>query len=124
MGTRVAERTEQLAVLSGSESPSTHTRRFYRPELDGLRFYAFLGVFVCHTLPPEATFYRGLHLPMPWLWGAVAVSGAWGVDLILRAKRFSHYLPAAERAPGNGRNTLRLFYIGVSCASGRCISLS
>ena len=25
------------------------TPRFYRPELDGLRFFAFLGVYLCHT---------------------------------------------------------------------------
>jgi len=36
-------------------------RRFYQPELDGLRFYAFLGVFVCHTLPFEPAFYRPCH---------------------------------------------------------------
>ena len=47
-------------------------RRFYQPELDGLRFYAFLGVFLFHTMPGKAAFYRGFHLPMPWLWGAVA----------------------------------------------------
>jgi peptidoglycan/LPS O-acetylase OafA/YrhL len=52
--------------------------RFYQPELDGLRFYAFLGVFIFHTLPGQAAFYRGLHLPLPWLWGAVARSGAAG----------------------------------------------
>ncbi len=39
--------------------------RFYQPELDGLRFYAFLGVFVFHTLPSQPVFYRSLHLPLP-----------------------------------------------------------
>ena len=111
MGTRVAERTEQLAVLSGSESPSTHTRRFYRPELDGLRFYAFLGVFVCHTLPPDATFYRGLHLPMPWLWGAVAVSGASGVDLFFALSAFLITSLLLKERQETGGISLRLFYI-------------
>ena len=32
-------------------------RRFYQPELDGLRFYAFLGVFVFHILPETRAFY-------------------------------------------------------------------
>ncbi len=38
-------------------------RRFYQPELDGLRFYAFLGVFVYHTLPEQPAFYGSLHFP-------------------------------------------------------------
>ena len=39
-------------VLHAVPRETTHTqRRFYQPELDGLRFYAFLGVFVCHSLP-------------------------------------------------------------------------
>jgi peptidoglycan/LPS O-acetylase OafA/YrhL len=64
------------------------SRRFYQSELDGLRFYAFLGVFVCHTLPLEASFYRNLHLPMPWLWGATAKAGAAGVDLFFALSAF------------------------------------
>jgi peptidoglycan/LPS O-acetylase OafA/YrhL len=63
-------------------------RRFYQPELDGLRFYAFLGVFVCHTLPFDGAFYRRFHLPIPWLWGAVAKSGAAGVDLFFALSAF------------------------------------
>lgn len=37
--------------------------RFYRPELDALRFFAFFGVFAFHVLryPPE--FFAKLHLP-------------------------------------------------------------
>jgi hypothetical protein len=47
-------------------------RRFYQPELNRLRFYAFAGVFVCHTLPLGGLFYRRLHLPMPSLWGLLS----------------------------------------------------
>ena len=47
------------------------SHRFYQPELDGLRFFAFLGVFICHTFPLETAFHRNIHLPIPWLWGAV-----------------------------------------------------
>jgi peptidoglycan/LPS O-acetylase OafA/YrhL len=51
----------------------THTpKRFYQPELDGLRFYAFLGVFAYHTLPEQPAFYRSLRIPLSSLWAAVA----------------------------------------------------
>src|SRR5271170_7667942 len=67
----------------------THSeRRFYQPELDGLRFYAFLGVFVCHTLPVHESSYRGLHVPLPWLWPAIVESGGSGVDLFFALSAF------------------------------------
>lgn len=37
-------RVNWLTVNPPADSP-----RFYRPELDGLRFFAFLGVYLCHT---------------------------------------------------------------------------
>jgi peptidoglycan/LPS O-acetylase OafA/YrhL len=54
---------------------------FYRPELDGLRFFAFLAVYVHHT----ATFgTQGTHHNLPdWLGnalGSIGESGAFGVD--------------------------------------------
>lgn len=38
---------------------------FYRPELDTLRFFAFLGVFVVHVIPNEPYFYLNHHLLPP-----------------------------------------------------------
>jgi peptidoglycan/LPS O-acetylase OafA/YrhL len=79
---------QMIGVLDAVPMVAGTERRFYQPELDGLRFYAFLGVFVCHTLPFEGAFYRRFHLPMPWLWGAVAKSGAAGVDLFFALSAF------------------------------------
>src|SRR5580700_6594054 len=86
-------------------------RRFYQPELDGLRFYAFLGVFVCHTLPFDGTFYRRFHLPMPWLWGAVAKSGAAGVDLFFALSAFLITSILLREREETGGISLRRFYL-------------
>ena len=86
-------------------------RRFYQPELDGLRFYAFLGVFICHTLPFEPAFYRGLHMPLPWLWGALSKSGAAGVDLFFALSAFLITSILLREQQQTGGISLRCFYI-------------
>jgi peptidoglycan/LPS O-acetylase OafA/YrhL len=86
-------------------------RRFYRPELDGLRFYAFLGVFVFHSLPSQPAFYHGLHLPLPSLWGAVVKSGASGVDLFFALSAFLITSLLLRERHETGGISLRLFYI-------------
>jgi peptidoglycan/LPS O-acetylase OafA/YrhL len=85
--------------------------RFYQPELDGLRFYAFLGVFICHALPNEASFYRGLHLPMPWLWAGMVRSGGAGVDLFFALSAFLITSLVLKERQETGKISLKLFYI-------------
>jgi peptidoglycan/LPS O-acetylase OafA/YrhL len=63
-----------VAVLPVAKETS-----FYRPELDCLRFFAFLAVFVHHTLPKTADFYQAHHLPT--FLANVPYAGAYGVDL-------------------------------------------
>lgn len=86
-------------------------RRFYQPELDGLRFYAFLGVFVCHSLPFEPAFYARFHLPVPWLWGAIAKSGADGVDLFFALSAFLITSILLRERQQTGAISLRRFYL-------------
>ena len=95
------------APLSGARSP----QRFYRPELDGLRFYAFLGVFICHTLPQDDAYYRGLHLPAPWLWVAAVRAGASGVDLFFALSAFLITSLLLKERLETGGVSLRRFYI-------------
>src|SRR5438477_5969471 len=52
---------------------------FYRPELDCLRFFAFIAVFVHHSIPKTAGFYESHHLPT--FLANVFYAGAFGVDL-------------------------------------------
>lgn len=56
---------------------------FYHPELDALRFLAFLAVFVHHALPNDLALYTGSGVPEAaarWLLTAKG-AGAYGVDL-------------------------------------------
>jgi peptidoglycan/LPS O-acetylase OafA/YrhL len=100
--------TVQNAVPMATAHPG---RRFYQPELDGLRFYAFLGVFVCHSFPFEAKFYARFSLPMPWLWGAIAKSGAAGVDLFFALSAFLITSILLRERQETGAISLRRFYL-------------
>jgi peptidoglycan/LPS O-acetylase OafA/YrhL len=99
-------------ILHSAPMAVAHTqRRFYQPELDGLRFYAFLGVFICHTLPFDGAFYRRFHLPIPWLWGAIAKSGAAGVDLFFALSAFLITSILLREREETGGISLRRFYL-------------
>jgi peptidoglycan/LPS O-acetylase OafA/YrhL len=99
-------------VLYTAPIAAAHSqRRFYQPELDGLRFYAFLGVFICHTLPFDGAFYRRFHLPVPWLWGAIAKSGAAGVDLFFALSAFLITSILLREREETGGISLRRFYL-------------
>jgi peptidoglycan/LPS O-acetylase OafA/YrhL len=52
--------------------------RYYRPELDVLRFFAFFLVFLSHTVPGDAPY---------WIVG-LAAGGAFGVDLFFALSSF------------------------------------
>jgi peptidoglycan/LPS O-acetylase OafA/YrhL len=72
------EHTTRL-VVSKTKKPAA----FYRPELDSLRFFAFFGVFVCHTLPSVPEYYATHHFPH-WagaLLQTTSKAGSYGVDL-------------------------------------------
>jgi peptidoglycan/LPS O-acetylase OafA/YrhL len=69
---------------------SARPERFYVPELDGLRFLAFFGVFVHHALSGDATWWasKGLPAPAASLVGASMRAGAYGVDLFFVLSAF------------------------------------
>ena len=62
------------------------SKSFYRPELDCLRFFAFLAVFVHHTMPRQIDFYIAHHLPTAL--SNVAYAGSFGVDLFFCLSAF------------------------------------
>lgn len=73
---------------TNTPKPSSPTRvanndKFYHPELDVLRFVAFLAVFLHHALPRDASLYIAKGLPpavTQWLLTAKE-AGAFGLDL-------------------------------------------
>jgi peptidoglycan/LPS O-acetylase OafA/YrhL len=91
----------------------TLTGRFYRPELDALRFSAFLGVFVFHAAPRTIEFYDAAGYPH-WLTNlliSVFGAGAYGVDLFFALSAYLiTSLMLRERAT-SGSFDLRSFYV-------------
>ena len=60
---------------------ASSAQRFYRPELDCLRFFAFLAVFFYHTFAHEADYYSARHIPFGAFLASAARAGSFGVDL-------------------------------------------
>jgi peptidoglycan/LPS O-acetylase OafA/YrhL len=87
-------------------------RRFYRPELDILRFGAFLLVFIHHGFPLTAAEYAGwgVSWKIAALLAAGARAGALGVDLFfaLSAYLITELLLREQRSAG--RFDIRAFY--------------
>jgi peptidoglycan/LPS O-acetylase OafA/YrhL len=87
-------------------------KAFYRPELDGLRFFAFLAVYVNHTVVFGVT---GHHQRTPdWIahgLGVVGTSGSFGVDLfyVLSSYLITELLLRERRA--RGALDVRAFYV-------------
>lgn len=86
---------------------------FYRPELDFLRFFAFLAVFIQHSLPQSPNAYRVHGVPQfAALWmAAVQHSGGYGVDLffVLSAYLITELLQ--REFISTGKVDIRSFYI-------------
>jgi peptidoglycan/LPS O-acetylase OafA/YrhL len=95
----LAETPEQAAVHTQAVPPAA--KAFFRPELDALRFFCFLGVFVYHTLG---------HAP----WEPVRVAanaGAFGVDVFLAIS--AYLITELLRREGErfGTINVRYFYL-------------
>ena len=85
--------------------------KFYRPEIDGLRFFAFLLVFSNHTLQYAS---GGSHRRLPvWLGesiGTVATAGAFGVDLFFTISSFLITSLLLRECEAYGRLDIPRFY--------------
>ncbi|MBZ5505636.1 MAG: acyltransferase [Acidobacteriia bacterium] len=102
----VAARSEEAATAERNE-------RFYRPELDALRFFAFLGVFIFHAAPRTMDFYAAAGVPR-WL-GNLLIStfgaGAYGVDLFFALSAYLITTLLLRERAATGAVDLRGFYL-------------
>lgn len=91
----------------------TSAARFYAPELDVLRFFAFFGVFIFHAAPRTMDFYAAAGLP-EWLSKLLISSfgaGAYGVDLFFALSAFLITSLLLRERANTGRVDVRGFYL-------------
>ncbi len=100
------------ATASATNQPlaTRKVSRFYQPELDCLRFFAFLSVFICHILPQEPTYYVERHIPFPILIASAGRAGSFGVDLFFLLSAFLITELLLREKEEFGRVHLRAFY--------------
>src|SRR5579859_4286589 len=87
--------------------------RFYRPELDVLRFFAFLGVFIFHAAPRTMDFYDRAGYPH-WLSSFLIPTfgaGAYGVDLFFALSAYLITSLLLRERAATGALDLRGFYV-------------
>jgi peptidoglycan/LPS O-acetylase OafA/YrhL len=85
---------------------SPPAERFYLPELDILRFFAFFAVFVYHV-PPGSLFYYLQHGAL----GGFGTAGSFGVDLFFTLSGYLITRLLLRERETTGSINLRAFYI-------------
>ena len=90
-----------------------HAARFYRPELDALRFFAFFGVFAFHAAPRALPFYDAAGAPrwLSHLLISIFGAGAYGVDLFFALSAFLITSLLLRERTATGTLDLRRFYL-------------
>jgi len=102
--------------LSPSQPPPTKAAElpaFYRPELDALRFLAFLSVYLSHSLPREASAYVRFHLSgsVALIMSAFANACASGVQLFFLLSAFLITSLLLREKKARGEIHLKSFYL-------------
>ena len=83
---------------------------FYRPELDALRFFAFLGVLFFHAMPGDPSAYAFLGRIADWV-AAVIKSGAFGVDLFFALSAYLITILLIREKEIRGSLDVKAFYL-------------
>ena len=102
-----------MSDRSRTISDSSPKSQFYRPELDSLRFFAFLGVFIVHLADYPVDFLVQHHFPLWFAQLAIAfVQGVtYGVDVffVLSAYLITELLLREKQA--TGQLNVQAFYV-------------
>ncbi len=96
-----------------AEKSQVRAERFYSPELDVLRFFAFFGVFIFHAAPHSMEFYATAGFPS-WLstfFISAFGAGAYGVDLFFALSAYLITSLLLRERVATGNLDLRGFYI-------------
>lgn len=103
-----------LPQLTESAPTSIHplkSKGFYQPELDSLRFLAFMGVFLYHCVPSEPAFYKGWPHAIVSLITATLTAGAFGVALFFALSAYLITNLLLREKEKRGTLDTRRFYI-------------
>jgi peptidoglycan/LPS O-acetylase OafA/YrhL len=85
---------------------------FYRPELDGLRFFAFLAVYLNHTLQFGVDgHHRNLPDVLAHALGTMGMAGAFGVDLFFALSAYLITELLLREKQARGALDVRSFYV-------------
>ena len=102
-----------VTPIKGVSEEKSRAARFYSPELDVLRFFAFFGVFIFHAAPRSLEFYAANSIPS-WL-STLLIStfgaGAYGVDLFFALSAYLITCLLLRERSATGDVDLRGFYI-------------
>jgi len=99
------------AVEEVQNANRDRVERFYRPELDCLRFFAFFAVFICHTITGDAAYYAVRHVPFGALIAAATFAGRYGVDLFFLLSAYLITELLLREQVQFGKLDLRSFYM-------------
>lgn len=104
---------QPLSPSRPSPAKAPELPAFYRPELDALRFFAFLSVYVSHSLPRDASNYIRFHLPVSaaQIMSAFANACASGVQLFFLLSAFLITSLLLREKKARGEIHLKSFYV-------------
>lgn len=102
-----------VAPTQGVSAKTSRAGRFYSPELDVLRFFAFFGVFVFHAAPRTMDFYAAAGFPSRLSTFLISTfgAGAYGVDLFFALSSYLITSLLLREREAAGSLDLRSFYI-------------
>jgi peptidoglycan/LPS O-acetylase OafA/YrhL len=101
-GGKVGMTRQQAEALAARTLNAMTAERFYVPQLDGLRFFAFLVVFIAHVGAQSAA--------PPWL-KAILPAGGFGVDLFFVLSSFLITTLLQREQGAQGRIDVRAFWM-------------